>query len=986
MESTKIRALTQLCLELKQRRETLIEQWGSTQSYLDTKQQSLEHEFRALQQDNQMLFDNVEHLQKALGGFHSDWKDYLQQMLTLQRELRQLGGDYQQLQQDFGGLHTEMRLIQQNISQHSESDHEAKQAFEELEARLQKQTQELKTTYEKYQSQQTLLEKMYQQKSVQSEQVDAVKQELSGLQGHFQQLGTDVKQIYAEIEAYKTRWQADHEAQQNVLGNLRTEHDALSEQHQDLEQQYADLQALHTQKEAEYSASLARHEAYQARVEDLSQESVTALSALHGEHERLQADTQALLAALNLLQSRWTSAQEAQGAVEAALAEQEAKFAAQEEKFAELEAQGALHLSRVHALEAENKGYEEDLHELSDLVDAQKAQLETQQFDHEAKLTALTEAQSAAQEDHENQLAELQASAQSQQSEHEAKLEAIEASHSSQISDYEAKLAALTEAQSAAQEDHEDQLAALESQLETLESSLSHQKSEYEAKLSELTEAQSAAQESHEHQLAELQATHESQQSAYETQIAALTAAQALAKENHESQLAQYVQQAEEDKAKWASYAEQQQAAEAQLAEQQQRLQGYTQGLRDIQEAYAQLVHQAQQSADATAPLQESLDEIQERLEATQEKDAEQQTAFQSTQEALSDARAEQERKQKLLAQLENYGEESETLKSAREELLQEIDQNAQRTESLAQTLDELETTHNALTEEKQTLQSQLVKKQQDLQLAEQEMRQRQEQAEQLQAFIDAFGESEAGDTVAYAVATPSDMTNSTASVANDALTRSLQAKVQALESEKARLSDQIIVQEGELLKQSQELERLERQDVLAPLEQGSQPHLDQVISEEVAQISSLLSELNFGGDAEPDEASDDDLAEAFPVFDMSEEDAPEAVAATPAEPAQAPSQLPTVYVYTQKVATTPDLRAQLADYLSQYRHQVLWIERPDQLQSPGAKGVIFLLTPEEKVDAAVLQHVKQSKVAHIEHVMSNITRLKIAVLDAFIG
>ena len=980
MESTKIRALTQLCLELKQRRETLIEQWSSTQSYLDTKQQSLEHEFRALQQDNQMLFDNVEHLQKALGGFHSDWKDYLQQMLGLQRELRQLGGSYQELQQNFGSLHTEMRLIQQNIAQDSEADEEAKQAFEEIESRLQQQTQELQATYAKYQEQQTLLEKMYQQKSVQSEQVDAVKRELSGLQGLFQQLGTDVKRIYTEIEAYKTRWQADHEAQQNAFSHLRSEHEALSEQHQQLSDNHAELQALHAQKEAEYSASLARHAAYQTQVENLSQESVTALSALHEEHAHLQSDTQALLAALNTLQSRWRTAQDAQSSMEAAFAEQKANFTAQAEKLAELEAQGTAHLSRIHALESENKGYEADLYELSDLVDTQKEQLATQAAAHETQMANLTEAQSVAQEKHEAQWAELQDKYQSQQSEYEAKIEALEASQSTQQTEYEAKiealevsqstqqteyeaqLAALKDAQSEAQESHTAELTELQEQLETLKASQESQKAEYEAQLAALTEAQSAAQERHAAELAELEATRQGQQSTYE------------------AQLAEHAQQAEHYKVELAQLAQQQQALEAQLAQQQQRLQGYTQGLRDIQEAYAQLVHQAQQSADATAPIQEVLDDLQERLEVAQDKASEQQAALQSTREALADAQAEQGRKEKLLAQLENYGEESETLKSAREELLQEIAQNTQRTESLNETLSELEAAQHTLTEEQQQLQAQRVQKQQDLQLAEQEMRQRQEQAEQLQAFIDAFGENEGGQTGDNSAATPA--------VANDELTRSLQARVQALEAEKARLADQIIVQEGELLKQSQELERLEHQDVLAPLEQGSQPHLDQVISEEVAQISSLLSELNFGGDDDSDlEDSEASLTDSFPVLDLpSDESLASPEPSVEPEPSPSQSQLPTVYVYTQKVAPTPDLRAQLEDYLSQYRHRALWGERPEQLQAPGAKGVIFLLTPEEKVDAAALQHVKQAKVAHIEHVMSNITRLKIAVLDAFIG
>lgn len=73
MQNTKIQALWQLCQELKNRREVLVEKMHQNQTYLDEQQWAMSEEVRQLKGENQQLFaqvhqliEEVHHLQDRL--------------------------------------------------------------------------------------------------------------------------------------------------------------------------------------------------------------------------------------------------------------------------------------------------------------------------------------------------------------------------------------------------------------------------------------------------------------------------------------------------------------------------------------------------------------------------------------------------------------------------------------------------------------------------------------------------------------------------------------------------------------------------------------------------------------------------------------------------------------------------------------------------------------------------------------------------------
>ncbi|MGE3727572.1 MAG: hypothetical protein AB7I41_18575, partial [Candidatus Sericytochromatia bacterium] len=177
------------------------------------------------------------------------------------------------------------------------------------------------------------------------------------------------------------------------------------------------------------------------------------------------------------------------------------------------------------------------------------------------------------------------------------------------------------------------------------------------------------------------------------------------------------------------------------------------------------------------------------------------------------------------------------------------------------------------------------------------------------------------------------------------------------------------------------------------------QADIDLAISEEVEQISSLLSEINFGasqafdGEGTP-ELSILDLDDPAPVASASppskadlpkpEANKPE-VAATPAA-TPATKAAPVVVIYSRQVDRNPDWDQQLRSYLDEYACSHHWLTGSQQPDFGNAiKGLVFLLEPAETINENLYQEAQRRNIPFIKHYVSNITRLKIDILDAFI-
>ncbi len=176
------------------------------------------------------------------------------------------------------------------------------------------------------------------------------------------------------------------------------------------------------------------------------------------------------------------------------------------------------------------------------------------------------------------------------------------------------------------------------------------------------------------------------------------------------------------------------------------------------------------------------------------------------------------------------------------------------------------------------------------------------------------------------------------------------------------------------------------------------QADIDLAISEEVEQISSLLSEINFGASqafegANAPELSILDLDDPAPFVserlpaESPKPEQPKAEAAKP-EVASAPAAkaAPVVVIYSRQVDRNADWDQQLRTYLEEFACSHHWLTGTQQPDFGAAiKGLVFLLEPSETINENLYQEAQRRNIPFIKHYVSNITRLKIDILDAFI-
>ncbi|MGE3728866.1 MAG: hypothetical protein AB7I41_25185 [Candidatus Sericytochromatia bacterium] len=227
MENTKIQTLWNMCLELKDKRQSLLEQWRNTQHYLDSKQTLIENEFQILRQNNSELAEDVDSLYTQLDQFRHFWKSYFGDVVGLQQSFAHLGGSYQELNGSFGQLYSELAHLSEDIKAFTSRTDASSDELEGLRTRFAAQQQKLQETYAQYQAQKDHLDTLNQEKSLQQDSITSLQGELTSLHGHFSELGSSLQSFHQELGSYREKWQAEKAAHLQAIQHLETEHGDL---------------------------------------------------------------------------------------------------------------------------------------------------------------------------------------------------------------------------------------------------------------------------------------------------------------------------------------------------------------------------------------------------------------------------------------------------------------------------------------------------------------------------------------------------------------------------------------------------------------------------------------------------------------------------------------------------------------------------------------------------------------------------------------
>lgn len=942
MENTKIQTLWNMCLELKDKRQSLLEQWRNTQHYLDSKQTLIENEFEILRQNNTELAQDVDSLYSQLAQFQHFWKSYFGDVVGLQQSFAHLGGSYQELNGSFSQLYSELAHLSEDIKAFTSRSDASSDELIGLRERFEAQQQKLQETYAQYQAQKDHLATLNQEKRLQQDSISSLQGELESLHGHFSDLGASLQSFHQELASYREKWQQEKTAHLQATEVLQAEHSELQQTHAELQTRHTELQSDHTRLHKEHADLNASHSTQTEHLQSVEAELATAQQTL------VQAADLSQTALVELAELRKAVSEVDQEAVTGALADLKAQVAAALSQSADTASELAAELAALQSKQAETQA---ELATARTELASHKAELETAQTELETRSEALKAVQT--------ELAERTEALASAQTELTESAEALKSAQS----ELEERAESLASAQSEL-ESTQAQLAERVSAYETAQSELEASQAQLAERSTALTEAQA--------ELATAQAELSSKQAAFENDQAELSAA-------------------------LKARAEEAEAAVANLAQRESQMAGFIQGFADLREAHAQLRHQIELLQAQQAPLEQESALLKSEQDELRQKLAEQENQLKVLNTQVHDSSEEVGRKEKLLAQLESYGEESDAIRSARTELVEELKAARTRLESLSHNQEQASQARSMLFQTLEQTSEGLEQKQQEFKQVEQELRYRQEHLEQLEAFLSGLERTPQGPLNLPDLDAPTVVVEvKEVNVADPAVLAQLQvaeAQIKALEAaleEKEAALEQALQQSAvdHLLDDfAAEAEALNEADL------ERQADIDLAISEEVEQISSLLSEINFGasqafeGEGAP-ELSILDLDNPAPVMPAAPK--PEVLKpdAKPAEVASAPAAkvAPVVVIYSRQVDRNADWDQQLRTYLEEYACSHHWLTGTQQPDFGAAiKGLVFLLEPSETINENLYQEAQRRNIPFIKHYISNITRLKIDILDAFI-
>lgn len=201
MQNLKIQTLWQLCQELKQKRQDMIEKLGYTQNYLDQQQTLMTTELLSLRQQNNELslnlaelFENIEVLRSNIHqrGENGAETVQAQENALLQSELEALRQQYRQLESDFDLLQADFTQSQGVSGQ-----------LDELNQDYHALQQQLEQTQEALEAKETQFGMLLQTVQVIQREFDALRQNNQQLEGDFKQLGEQTDYVISLVETYR---------------------------------------------------------------------------------------------------------------------------------------------------------------------------------------------------------------------------------------------------------------------------------------------------------------------------------------------------------------------------------------------------------------------------------------------------------------------------------------------------------------------------------------------------------------------------------------------------------------------------------------------------------------------------------------------------------------------------------------------------------------------------------------------------------------
>lgn len=966
MESTKIQALWNLCSELKLKRQQLLEQWKSTQGYLDYQQDLLEREFLTLRDHNQGLAETLSTLHGDLHQLRAGWQEHISRSLALQQEFSSLDVSYAELNSNFSSLQRELHGLHQELSQQAEQSQE----LAALQDRFTHQQNELTTISQDYQQQRGDLQALLQEKTVQQGKVGELKQELQALRTRFSDVNGSIAQVFADLSSYQKSWRQERESRVQAYEQLKTD--------------YAQLEAELTARQTEVTELSTELEARQTEVTELGSELADAAMAREQLQHSLATKSQAL-----------TDAETAHQQTQVQAAATASELLNLQGLRAELATQLDQLKEQLAALQAQLADHEQNAY-------VEREQHAAQQAELQASLTALEAAKTALEAAKDEQIEVLDAELGAEQQ----KTEALQ----TQLTEAQSESESLQRALKTAHADADtlrEQLADAEAQGETLQTEGQALQAQVSTQTERIHHLEQLLEQAHEKtaelsaQLAQQQAQYAALEAEHQTLVSEQTATQDQLSEQQESH-----QQLQAELAQAVATAEQQRTEQAQVqAALTEELQTYATQAARIPQAQTLINNQNARLAAMIVERESHLPPLRAEftsLAAEQEQLAQQalaqhQSALQ-LQQQIQDLQQEIARKDKLLAQLEGV-EQSDAIRSAREGLTAEI--RVAREQIVALVEDGVAQDNKAEVAREQERASSLRFRQvqQSVALAEQELATAQAYTQELAHIAAALTTEQSVPPAAVSGeltalhARLGHMEGVQATLAQDleiarqqnqSLEQDLQqaqAEQQAKTLQASQYQSEIEILRRKLLAKEHELqqqaERLSQPPPAPAFEvpptANPQVEVESQISEQVDQISSLLSELNLGfaGGLMEDDAEED-------ILDEDEFEAEE----IPAKPRQRQ-----ILIYSESVAEKEDWSQQLQTYLQEFSLGCQWVNGKSlpELASASVKGLVFLVEPSQNPNPDLMRKLQQQGIPFVKHHVSNVTRLKIDILDAFI-
>lgn len=206
MQNLKIQTLWQLCQELKQKRQDMIEKLGYTQNYIDQQQSLMSHELLSLRRHNNELSSDLAQLYSHLETLRQDMQQRgengaeavhalgnSEREAELAAELETLRNQYAKLEADFFEL--------QDMP--AGDDGETAQRLEQLSQDYQQLQSQLSETQDALDTKETQVGMLSQTVQVIQREFDALRTSNDQLSGDMKSLVAQTDQLIALVETYR---------------------------------------------------------------------------------------------------------------------------------------------------------------------------------------------------------------------------------------------------------------------------------------------------------------------------------------------------------------------------------------------------------------------------------------------------------------------------------------------------------------------------------------------------------------------------------------------------------------------------------------------------------------------------------------------------------------------------------------------------------------------------------------------------------------